>query len=145
MTSLFIDSSTRVQDDLYVIPTQIEFSAVKLRSAIILNNQYNVQGFSVNLTIPSSSFAKDFPISDGYYKGDELAAELERILNAEFIDDNWKVTFSDSNRKFTFQYKKNATSTAFLTFNPASQPMFAANVLTFVTDNLHKEDSKQGN
>ena len=144
MTTLFIDSSTRTVGDNYVVPTKIEFSQVKLRSAIILNNQYNVQGFSVNLTIPSSSFAQNFPIPDGFYSGQELAAELERLINAEFIDDNWKISFSVSNRKFTFQYKNTSTSTAYLTFNTASQPMFGANVLTFVTDNVNKEDSIQG-
>ena len=145
MTSLFIDSSTRIDGDYYVIPTQIEFSSLKLRSAIILNNQYNVQGFSVNLTIPSSSFAMNFPISDGYYSGTELADELQRLINAEFVDDNWNITFSNSNRNFTFQYKNNSTSTAYLTFNTASVLFFGTNVLTFVTDAVNKEGIQQGN
>ena len=145
MTSLFIDSSTRTDGDNYRIPTKIEFTGVKLRSAIILNNSYNVQGFSVNLTIPIISFSQNFPISDGFYKGEELAAELQNLLNAEFIDDNWNIKFSNSNRKFTFSYKNASTTTAFLVFNTASQPFFGATSLTFVTDSSQKEDSIQGN
>ena len=144
MTSLFIDSSTRVDGNNYRIPTKIDFTGVKLRSAIILNNQYNVKDFSVNLTIPSTSFAMDFAIADGYYNGQELASELQNLLNSEFIDDNWKISFSTASKKFTFLYKDTATTTAFLTFNTASQPFFGATALTFVTDSIHKEDSNVG-
>ena len=140
MTSLFIDSSTRVDGNNYRIPTKIDFTGVKLRSAIILNNQYNVKDFSVNLTIPSTSFAQDFPISDGTYTGQDMASELESLLNAEFVDDNWKITYSNSNRKFKFAYKNTSTSTAYLTFITASQEFFGATVLTFVTDAIVHED-----
>jgi hypothetical protein len=60
MTSLFIDSNTAIEGDFYAIPQKIEFSSVKLRQAMILNNVYNVVDFVVSVTIPTESFAQSF-------------------------------------------------------------------------------------
>lgn len=132
MTSLFIDSSTRTDGDNYRIPTKIEFTGVKLRSAIILNNSPNVIGFQVIMHLDGANPV--VTIDDGYYTGSAMATYLQNKLNqvVPFNGQIWGVSFNEASNKFTFSYDNpSSTFDAGLTFNTASQSFFGVTTMTF--------------
>src|SRR5438876_2899281 len=120
MTSLLVTSGKRLDIDSYSIPPHtIRFHGVKLRSASILNNWYNVQGHVATIRILSV----DIPItlSDGFYTGDQCAYYLQQRLNDYSGNDNWTVYFNKPALKYYISYNNQTSNVVVLKFNDAEQ------------------------
>ena len=80
MTSLLVTNSHRLETNSCNIPPHtIRFHGVKLRSASILNNYYNVVGHSVTINI--SGVTIPINLSDGFYSGEQYGDYLQKRLN----------------------------------------------------------------
>lgn len=122
MTSLFISSSNRVENNLYRIGSKITYSGVKLKSASILNNYFNCVSFQVTLTINSVNIP--VTISDGNYTPQQMATYLENKLNQYGNGTQWKVYFNQAALKFSIQYTSLSSNPVSLTFNNNSLTFF---------------------
>ena len=130
MTSLFISSNSRVENNLYKIGSKISYNGVKLKSASILNNSYNAVGFSVTVNVSSVNIP--VTIQDGNYTGQQMASYLSNKLNQLGNGSQWKVFFNEAAMKFSIQYTSVSPSNVTLTFNPASYSFFGnSSVITF--------------
>ena len=116
MTTLLVTSDKQVYSSDYRIATKINFRGMKLRSASILNNQYNVVGHVMTYNFLSI----DIPltIADGNYEGADYAAYLERRLNSFGSGaDTWKVSFNEASLKFSFRHQNDSPNAKTLSFN----------------------------
>lgn len=126
MTSLFISSNNKIDNNRYRVGSKIEYNGVKLKSASILNNFNNVVGFQV--TVNFGGVDIPLTIQDGYYSGDEMAEYLQNKLNQFGNGSQWKVLFNNSAQKFSVQYTNLSTTLlTTLTFNNNSAPFFGVN------------------
>ena len=126
MTSLLVTNNKRLDTDAYSVPpTNIRFHGVKLRSASILNNHYNVRGHVVTIRILSV----DVPInlSDGFYSGEQYAYYLEQRLNDWSGNANWKVYFNRPALKYYISYNNPTANSVELKFNDSVKTFMGFN------------------
>src|SRR5207253_10773542 len=90
---------------------------VKLRSASILNNYYNVVGHSVTINI--SGINIPISLSDGFYNGEQYANYLQKRLNSYSGNSGWVVYFNRPSLKYYIQYTAASSNSTTLTFNTA--------------------------
>ena len=138
MTSLFISSNSRVENNLYKIGSNISYTGVKLKSASVLNNFFNCVNFSVTLNI--SGVYIPISISNGNYTGQQMASYLENKLNQYGNGTQWKVYFNQASLKCSIQYTSVSPNPTTLTFNSnsllyfgvtSSPIVFSSNATTF--------------
>jgi hypothetical protein len=89
---------------------------VKLRSASILNNHYNVEGLIATTRFSSIDFP--LPLADGNYTGEQFAFYLQQRLNSTSAASNWTVYFNAPALKYYIQFN-NTSGEMMLKFNSA--------------------------
>ena len=144
MVSLLVSNARQLDADTYSIPpTQIRYRGVKVRSASILNNDYNLNG--AVLTVRFLSIDVPLNLHDGFYTGAELAAYMQTRLNQYSGNESWVVLYNHSALRFYIQYNNSTSNPITLKFNSALRPWvgftnditFAPNSTTFFESDVN--------
>jgi hypothetical protein len=98
---------------------------MKLKSASILNNHYNVTDHVATVRFLSIDFPK--PISDGNYSGEQYAYYLQQQLNSSDAAENWRVYYNGPALKYFIQFNNMSSNSVELKFNDAMKTFMGFN------------------
>lgn len=139
--SFLLTSNKHFEGSAYLIPSEMRFSGIRLKSAIINFSEQNVVGHQLSIRtsdvsseVPTSS-AQTFSIADGAYTPEQYAATVQNVLNkvknpdvgesGSLIADNlysvvdWDVLYNSGSGKLevSAHIKYNYEKNVYLTFN----------------------------